>query len=264
MVIGVSTAMLYPRDTNEYLNIVARCGITRIEVMIQDLSECSGGFGADLARRAVDKGIWIEAIHYPLILSGFFHNPYPAAVCTARTISRGVVECSVCAGARRIVAHSCPSGLGLPGFREASIQNLRYLRDLASGHGVVVALENVRSTITASPTEFGQMAGQEGLAMTVDVTECGESGYDPAEFILAVGCPEHVHLSDYAPGKVHLPLGQGLIDWESTFRALQQVGYEGMLSLEISWRHALYDAEDVITRSIAFIKEKCAGLQIES
>lgn len=264
MVIGVSTAMLYPRDTNECLDIVARCGVTRMEVMIQDLSECSGEFGADLAKRAVGKGIRIEAIHYPLILSGFFHNPYPAAARTARTISRGVVECSVCAGAKRIVAHSCPSGLDLPGFREASVKNLRYLRDLASGHGVSVALENVRSTITASPTELGRMAGQEGLAMTVDVTECGESSYDPAAFILAVGCPEHVHLSDYAPGKVHLLPGEGLIDWEGTFKALRQVGYRGVLSLETSWRHALCDAEDVITRSIDFIKAKCAGLQIES
>lgn len=42
----------------------------------------------------------------------------------------------------------------------------------------------------------------------------------------------NVHIKDYRPGPVWLPAGDGIIDYGAHFRALQQIGYQGPVSLE--------------------------------
>jgi sugar phosphate isomerase/epimerase len=53
----------------------------------------------------------------------------------------------------------------------------------------------------------------------------------------------HVHLEDIAPTRVHHHLipGEGAIDFGATLRALQDVGYDGWITIELYTCHEAPD-----------------------
>jgi sugar phosphate isomerase/epimerase len=42
----------------------------------------------------------------------------------------------------------------------------------------------------------------------------------------------NVHVSDFAPGQRHLPVGDGTLDWGALLAAIRATGYGGPLMLE--------------------------------
>ena len=73
----------------------------------------------------------------------------------------------------------------------------------------------------------------------------------------------NIHLSDNNPANTdHLPLGQGIIDWEEFFRVLKMQGYEGYLGLDLGNRPTL--VED-LKQSAAFVIKTTAeqGVAVE-
>ena len=91
--------------------------------------------------------------------------------------------------------------------------------------------------------------------------------YDPV--ILAGKNLKHVHITESDRG---MP-GEGNVHWDDFFRALAAVEYSGALVLEnfssavagmaeaVSlWRSSKYDAKELATGSLSFMKEKCSGL----
>ena len=72
----------------------------------------------------------------------------------------------------------------------------------------------------------------QAVGLTVDLAHLNTHG-DPAELLSALqpGWITHVHLSDNAPHRVHLPLGAGAMDLAAALAAVAQV-YEGVVSIE--------------------------------
>lgn len=65
----------------------------------------------------------------------------------------------------------------------------------------------------------------------------------------------HIHNNFKNSNDLHLPPDNGNIDWESTMKALKEIGYKGPLTLEI---HCLYD-DDILLRD--FLRYNLNGLE---
>lgn len=72
-----------------------------------------------------------------------------------------------------------------------------------------------------SPEELLAFVSQNGLGVTLDTTHYPQMGMD---LIQATGVLRNqiktLHLSDYADGKTHVFIGEGELDWNGLFRAL--------------------------------------------
>jgi sugar phosphate isomerase/epimerase len=64
----------------------------------------------------------------------------------------------------------------------------------------------------------------------LDTGHANQAGLDVADAVRRLGPRvKHLHLQDNHGGPIdeHLPIGQGIIDWDAVFAALDEVGFEG-------------------------------------
>jgi len=124
------------------------------------------------------------------------------------------------------------------------IEILHLLADHALQRGVTLCLENM----SENSVDFARVLTKvEGLGLTLDVGH-GEilspinTSYELIENYR--DCLYHVHLHDNNGGDrveddLHLPLGEGSIDFSSILRCLRDSGYDETLTLEIDPSHFL-------------------------
>ncbi len=102
-----------------------------------------------------------------------------------------------------------------------------------------LAIENeVELTAGEMLAEIGD-GGEGAIGTAVDTGWYATHGYDPVRAICELGDHIfHVHLKDVLPGDLHLNCGygQGSVPVEECVRALLEIGYDGVVSIE---NHAL-------------------------
>lgn len=84
--------------------------------------------------------------------------------------------------------------------------------------------------------DFISEVDQEVVALNLDIGHFYCVNEDPAEVIHKVANHiGHVHIEDIAPTRehFHLPPGRGAIDFDGVFTALREIGYEGMVTVEL-------------------------------
>lgn len=129
--------------------------------------------------------------------------------------------------------------------RESCRNSLETLANTASAHRVRIALENMRRRPDA-PNRTGMHVDE--LSQIISDTDsstvgiCLDTGHANiseedgliAAFERNAGRIIHVHLNDnLGKDDLHLPLGQGNINFELFSRTLKQSAYAGMLELEV-------------------------------
>lgn len=121
-------------------------------------------------------------------------------------------------------------------------ESLAQAADLAAGHDVRLCIEHFPGTAlpTAAVTlDFIDAIGHPNLGLLFDIGHVQISDEDPAEVIGAAGERlDYVHLDDNdGHGDLHWALLDGVLTTETlkrTFAALQEIGYSGAVSLELS------------------------------
>jgi sugar phosphate isomerase/epimerase len=99
--------------------------------------------------------------------------------------------------------------------------------------------------------EFASKLSSPFLGLNFDIGHSYCVKDDPAETVRRLGkLIRHVHLEDIAPTRVHHHLipGEGAIDFASTLKALQEVGYEGWVTVELYTCHENPDHAAKIAR----------------
>jgi len=84
--------------------------------------------------------------------------------------------------------------------------------------------------------EFAAMIDSPWLGLNFDIGHAFCVGEDPQDWIARMAPhSRHYHIEDIGPDRVHRHLipGQGAIDFEATFRAIAQSGYEGWVTVEL-------------------------------
>jgi hexulose-6-phosphate isomerase len=121
---------------------------------------------------------------------------------------------------------------------ERSIASIQSVLPYAREQGVVLAVENVWNKFLLSPIEFAAYVDafdDEYLQAYFDVGNIVLYGI-PQQWIRTLGkriCKVHVKGFD-APSKAFVQLRAGTIDWPAVMAAFREVGYDGVITAELS------------------------------
>jgi len=126
----------------------------------------------------------------------------------------------------------------LPGTIVYKIGFLRRLTELANGSGINVCLENLSENADQLANVFASVPL---LNLTLDLGHAELLSKENTSFGFLENCLDrikHVHLHDNHGGNsagddLHLPLGEGKIDFHKIFQRLHAVHYNGTMTLEL-------------------------------
>ena len=233
--IGLSSAALYPHTlTEDTLPVAARLGFRDVELYFQTVGEYHPLFLAELQTRCRDHGIKVHALHVD-VRHYLFWSEYRRRREEAAALFGEAIHCAASLGALSIDWHGLSqadlkAGVSVEQFLDLAAS----LGEQAAAAGVVVCLENVSWCWLRGPAQIEQVrAHGVPVGFTFDPFQAGEAGVDPAAVVTAMGDGlTNVHLSDYAPGHRHLPVGAGVLNWPALLQAIHATGYGGPLHLE--------------------------------
>lgn len=233
-----SSMLLRGRSVREAMRVVADAGYDGIEVWVDQANENSEN-PRDLRRIAVDAGLGttVHASSYDLNLAAW--NRGIRAESQRQTIESVRFASEI--GAPVVVVH--------PGRRSSSrdtiddywpivLESLEPIDEVAAQRGVTIGLELMEKRpkeVVMLPADARRVMehGYRATGITVDLAHSW-SHYDPVRFLgdLDMDWVAHMHLSDSDRKTVHLPLGEGEVDLAAIYRALVDIGYEGVVNLE--------------------------------
>lgn len=127
---------------------------------------------------------------------------------------------------------------------KAKIAILQEITSHAADHGIMLCIENLSESFVDFSIAFDSIAA---LKMTLDVGH-GElltkknTSYDFSRHCLEK--IEHIHLHDNRGGNtpaddLHLPLGEGIIDFPAILGTLKERGYQKTMTLEVKSQYLL-------------------------
>ncbi len=244
--LAFSTGALYPLPSEDALAAVYRAGFPCAELMPQSFQDVTPQF----AKKVQAIGIHVNSIHYPLAMFSMLYTAHPAMAQDASRFADDLAALGEQLGTTVIVVH--------PHYPEDDplrhkllelpiLQNFYYLAEVCARKGITVGMENspkgpgaTAKGLTEYITQY--FSDYPNVKPVVDTTEACEAYEDPIAF-LRDALPQHVHLSDFADNRKHLPMGQGSIDWEAAAAVLRQSKYPGVYTLEPSYSHYLRDID---------------------
>lgn len=253
MQFGASTQVYHAqRLRREHLAEIAANGFDTVEIVATRthldyhdaaaLDEAAGWLAAERLR--------LHAIHAPVTerFEGRWIGPYSNASPDAGVRERAVREALAALElARRVPVSVLVVHLGLPdslvpahgaNSREAARRSVETIAAAADRLGVRVALEVIPNAL--STAESLATLVDEELELP-DVGVCLDTGHahimgdvvDAIETLSGLLIAMHVH-DNHGARDEHLPPFEGTIGWPAALMALQKIGYDGTLILELA------------------------------
>lgn len=166
-------------------------------------------------------------------------------------------------GVSRMVIHPYVLGQDVEGHTH-SVQDARDLCSFALDNGVMLVLENLGKTGITSMRRSLDMIGTEprktGLGICIDVGHahrtCTTDGIRPEAYLKEFrDLILEVHMDDNLGTKdLHLPPGQGTIDWPPVIQAMRELRDDAVVCLEIAWpdapMQALHESRDFLLSGV--------------
>ncbi|MCY0093801.1 sugar phosphate isomerase/epimerase family protein [Hoeflea ulvae] len=144
---------------------------------------------------------------------------------------------------------NCPYLVAIPGpvnslinpptdwMLEWFVEGMKELVAHAKGSGVTLLLENVPFTFLPTAQDMKDTAAliDPSIGVNFDICNSAFIKEDPAEAIRMLGdLVKNVHISDSGPDEFkHERLGSGIVDPGPSFKAMQDIGYQGATVMEI-------------------------------
>jgi sugar phosphate isomerase/epimerase len=251
---GISTHLYHNyRLTREHLLEVAAHGFDRVELFATrtHFDYHNPAAVADLQQWLAEAGLTLNSVHAPIgesFSSGRWGPPLTLASTNVETRARAVAEAEKALQiARRLPFGVLVAHIGLPrtqqptpadNSRDAARRSIEELRTLAEPLGVRLAIEVI-------PNELSRAGSLVHFVERVldrrDVGICLDFGHahldgdlvDAVETVSEHLIATHVHDNRGRTDDHLVPFG-GTIDWPSVLTAVQKVGYDGTLMLEIA------------------------------
>ena len=257
MRIGVSTACLYPMETEDALAQLLELGYRRFEVFFNAMEELQEPFLRELRRRAAACGAFFASVHpfTSAVESTLLFGNYPRRTREGFDFYRRYLAAAAYLGASWVVIHGQPAGHGSLSDEEY-YHRFGELYQLGSEEGAWPAQENVRHHRAADPAFLAGMARYLGkdCAFVLDVKQCVMSGFSLEDTLDAVRSRlVHVHLSDHGPERPCLLPGAGSFDFSHFRRQLEAAGFSGTVVTEV-YRNNFQTAEE-LQNSLFFTKK---------
>jgi sugar phosphate isomerase/epimerase len=251
---GVSTHLYHAqRLTREHLLEVASHGFEAVELFATrtHFDYHNSAAVADLQQWLADAGLVLHGVHAPIsesYVGGRWGLPLSIASVDANARTRAIEEALAALHvARRIAMKVLVIHLGLPrsqstspeqNSREAARRSVEELQREAVPLGVRVAVEVIPNELSraGSLVHFIEEDLEvDGTGICLDFGHANMDGdvVDAIETVSGHLVTTHVHDNQ---GKTddHLVPFEGTIDWPAALTAIQKIGYDGTLLLEIA------------------------------
>lgn len=136
-------------------------------------------------------------------------------------------------------------------FWKINLDFFRALLPIAKACNVTICFENMpmKNLKISTPEQtlrFIREMNDENFKFCLDTGHCAVFGLSPADAVRMAGSDLKVlHVHDNG-GEMdeHLVPKKGVIDWQDFKQALQEIGFEGVYSLECGWKNFLPDASN--------------------
>ena len=236
MDIGVSTACLYPLETEKALYELAERGIRNVELFINSVDELDGSILADIRRIISDYSLSVKSMH-PFsspMETVFLFGDYPRRTEYLIDIYKRYFEVMAEFGAKVFVLHGAILSSKVPDERYME----RYLRLYRIGKefGVTVAQENICYCKSSSVKFIEDMIVQLGdeTRFVVDLKQARRSHIDPFRLLDIIGDKVvHLHVSDGNSGCDCMPIGKGDFNFNHLFKVLSSINYNNAMIVEL-------------------------------
>lgn len=236
MKIGVSSACLYPLETEESFLFLAKNGVKKTEIFFNGLSELKEGFIDELLDIKEKYGVEITAIHpyasfsEPFLIFSEYYRRYVES----KEIYNNYFNIAKRLGAKYVNLHGdkINSKLSVEEYCERYLE--LYL--LAKEKGITLNQENVanfRSRDCEFIAETSKILG-DNVSYTLDIKQCIRSGVNPLDMINAMGNKiNHIHISDHSySSDCLLPL-KGGFNFKGFFEMMREQNYKGDFMIEV-------------------------------
>lgn len=238
MDIGISTACLYPMNTEDALSALIDKDFQLFEIFFNASSEIEYDFVADLKKQLDVKHCRVKSIHP--FTSGF--ESYLLFSNYQRRFEDGMkyydryFKAAAQLGASILVLHGDrnPQKSGLTD--EEYFERYALLEQRGAQFGIMLAQENVNLYRSQNPEFIKKMTQYLGKQVhyVLDIKQAVRAGYDP--FVMCKAMGEnlvHIHVNDNALQHDCLLPGQGTMDYAALKQLLHKLKYNGDFIIEV-------------------------------
>ncbi len=236
MNIGVSTASLYPLETELALKTIGENGVKTAEIFFNCEGELKPSFVEMLTEIKDEYSINIPSIHptYSLAESFLLFSEYDRRFYEGLDKFERYSEIAAELGAKYIIMHGGKNNGILTD--EEYCERYMMLNERTTKNGVWVLQENV-ANFRARDREFlrsmCEILGIEAK-FCLDVKQSIRSGYDPFEMANEFASHiKHCHISDHSVASDCLLPGNGGFDFKDFFNLMSSKGYNGAFIIEV-------------------------------
>ena len=248
MKIGISSASLYPLETEKALDFLGKNGIIATEIFFNSPSELNLSFIKELERIRKHYGIEIVSLH-PCGSVGepyFLFSGYERRYRDSFEYYQKYYRAAEILGAKTVVLHGDSLIGHIP--MELYCERLVEMNNRAYEYGTSICQENVNRYRAATPEnvrEIRRLTNDE-IKFTFDVKQTVRDGCGVDAMYEAMrGNIINVHISDHSDkGDCLLP-GNGNFDFNRLFERLKSDEYDGACLIEV-YSHAYSRADELI------------------
>lgn len=251
---GISTASLYPLETEKALELLGKNGVKNAEVFFNALCETKKDFVKELKSISDYYGMNIVSIHPTMSLAESFmlFSAYDRRKQEGIEQYKRYGEITAELGAKFVIMHGGkPNGILDDGqYCERFLE----ISDAVAQNDGTLLQENV-AKYRANSIDFLKMMVNnlgERAAFCLDIKQSVRGGYNPAEVIEAVGKNvKHLHISDHTAQKDCLLPTKGNFNFSEFFEKCRSVGYSGYAISEV-YRNAYADYSEIFAAQRQF------------
>lgn len=243
--IGISTASLYPMETEKALIALGEMGVRYTEIFFNSPCELKAGFLKEINAIKDAYGMEIVSVHpfTSSVESFMVFSDYIRRFNDMREFYLRYYEAAAAFGASYVIIHGERAEGDLPAAEYC--RRFLLLDDDAKliDKKITVTQENVNAFRTQSP-DFIKMLRSESndrIKFTFDVKQSVRAGYALREIIEAMGSGiAHVHISDHDEKRDCLLPGDGNCDFKKLFSHFINTQYVGYYLIEV-YKNAFAD-----------------------
>jgi sugar phosphate isomerase/epimerase len=248
MKIGISSASLYPLETEKALDFLGENGVEVTEIFFNSPSELNREFIAELRKIREYHGIEVCSVH-PCGSVGepyFLFSGYPRRYNDSFEYYKKYYYAAAELGAKAVVLHGDSLKGHIP--MEEYCERLIMMNQAAAEFGVAVCHENVNRYRGATPENILEMRKltDDKLKFTLDVKQSVRDGCGVDAMYEAMrGNVINVHISDHNKYVDCMLPGNGGFDFKSLFDRLKSDGYDGVCLIEV-YSYAYNDYGEIL------------------